>query len=201
MNKFEDILAKVNSIKMYKALDYGVYYAEGYDGSNKYFDYSDDTLESLFDLILLHLSNKTDPYGSLSYCVGNEDDFWCFDYHIENDYVLLHAVINSETGAFIQDAEKVVVYKSIAMEKALEMVDAAIEWCNDNDISPEEQGKFITDIERDVKQWANMIGITIHPMSLNRHASFVAKILINASAQNVLFAVLLVILLVMKIMA
>ena len=49
----------------------------------------------------------TDPYGSLEYAVGSGDDFWCFDFHVDESRkrVRLHAVINSETGSFIQDAE------------------------------------------------------------------------------------------------
>lgn len=48
----------------------------------------------------------TDPYGHLEFCIGSADDFWCFDYHTHKDNTItLHAVINSETGSFIMDAE------------------------------------------------------------------------------------------------
>ena len=46
---------------------------------------------------------KTDPYGALYFCVGTADDFICFDYDSDGERVRLHSVINSETGAFIQD--------------------------------------------------------------------------------------------------
>jgi len=56
MNKFEDILAKVNSIKMYKALENGLYYAEIYDENNMFFDCRAGNLEALFDKILRKIS-------------------------------------------------------------------------------------------------------------------------------------------------
>jgi len=52
MDKLKDILAKVNSIKMYKALDDDLYYAEIYDENNNFFDCRAGNLDALFDEIL-----------------------------------------------------------------------------------------------------------------------------------------------------
>jgi len=72
---------------------------------------------------------STDPYGSLEFAIGTKDDFWCFDYHINGDNVTLHAVINSETGGFIMNAEEpVTVPKEEAVEVAQHYVDNALDW-------------------------------------------------------------------------
>lgn len=84
---------------------------------------------------------QTDPYGELLFAIGNEDDFWCFDYDGEGDVVRLHAVINSETGSFIMDAKKPVdLPKAEAADYALGLVDAAIVWCADNEVEHDEEG-------------------------------------------------------------
>jgi hypothetical protein len=77
----------------------------------------------------------TDPYGSLEFAIGSADDFWCFDYYVhENGDVTLHAVINSETGSFIMDAEEPIrVSAAQAVEQAKRLTDAAIDWCYDSD--------------------------------------------------------------------
>lgn len=79
----------------------------------------------------------TDPYGALEYVVGSGDDFWCFDYHVDpaRKRVRLHAVINSETGSFIQDAEPPLWWSyDDAVDAAVELVGAALEWCGDNEL-------------------------------------------------------------------
>lgn len=77
----------------------------------------------------------TNPYGILEYAVGSDDDFVCFDYHVfDNGKVALHAVLNSETGCFIQDFEYVITDKENALEAALQMVEGAINWCYENRI-------------------------------------------------------------------
>jgi len=86
---------------------------------------------------------ETDPYGLLEFAVGSEDDFWCFDYcWVENNTkIRLHAVINSETGSFIMDAqppEEVEVERAVEAAEAL--VDAAISWCYDNDVEIDVKG-------------------------------------------------------------
>jgi hypothetical protein len=84
----------------------------------------------------------TDPYGKLEWCIGNADDFWCFDYEInDDDTVTLHAVINSETGSFIQDAEPpITVPEKDTVAKAQELTDKALEWCAENDIEHDQEG-------------------------------------------------------------
>lgn len=74
---------------------------------------------------------ETDPYGILEYCIGDGDDFWCFDYAVSGDgqTVRLHAVVNSETGSFIQNAvDPVEVPLSEAIQVATSLTDGAIEW-------------------------------------------------------------------------
>lgn len=96
---------------------------------------------------------QTDPYGILQYTVGDDDDFWCFDYAIDRlaQTVTLHAVINSETGCFIQDAEEpVTVPMGDAFSEACRLIDAAHEWCWDNDVATTTFGKFPDDIRDDI---------------------------------------------------
>ena len=79
----------------------------------------------------------TDPYGSLEYAVGSGDDFWCFDFYVDhpNKRVRLHAVINSETGSFIQDAEAPEWWSfGDAPLAAVRLVYAALDWCSDNQL-------------------------------------------------------------------
>lgn len=89
----------------------------------------------------------TDPYGSLEFAIGNEDDFWCFDYALHDDgTVTLHAVINSETGSFIQNAEEPIrVPAAQAVEEAKRLTDEAINWiCGEGIDEP---------IEHDTEGW------------------------------------------------
>jgi hypothetical protein len=85
----------------------------------------------------------TDPYGSLEYAVGSGDDFVCFDFWVDraNKRVLLHAVLNSETGHFIQDFEKpewVPIDK--AHEGAVRLVHGAMDWAGENDVPHDTEG-------------------------------------------------------------
>lgn len=84
----------------------------------------------------------TDPYGELEFAIGNADDFWCFDYAIiRGESVTLHAVINSETGSFIQDAEPpITVPLDRAVEEAKRLTAAALDWCAENEIEHDEAG-------------------------------------------------------------
>lgn len=81
----------------------------------------------------------TDPYGYMAWTIGSDEgDFWCFDFVVSEDgkMVKLHAVINSETGSFIQDAEEPVevpIYR--ACEEAKRLEDAALDWCGENGVS------------------------------------------------------------------
>jgi len=86
---------------------------------------------------------NTDPYGALTFAIGTGDDFHCFDYDVDREQglVRLHAVINSETGSFIMDAEKPVevpIDEAVAYAQAL--VDGAMEWCMENDITHDSEG-------------------------------------------------------------
>jgi hypothetical protein len=80
-------------------------------------------------------TNKpTDPYGHLEFAIGTDDDFHCFDYaELPNGQVKLHAVINSETGSFIQDGSVNTVDKCDAPQVALGMIDDALEWLEEDE--------------------------------------------------------------------
>lgn len=93
------------------------------------------------------MNMNTDPYGKLEYAVGSADDFVCFDYAIcrSRQLVRLHAVLNSETGHFIQDfCEPVVVSYADrvgdAYDAAMELVGLALEWCAENDVEHDQDG-------------------------------------------------------------
>lgn len=96
----------------------------------------------------MEFEHKTDPYGQLLFAIGNGDDFWCFDYAVGTDgeTMRLHAVINSETGSFIQDAEKPVeIPFDEAVAYAQHLVDDAVSWM---------AGEGIDDpIEHDTEGW------------------------------------------------
>jgi hypothetical protein len=97
------------------------------------------------------LPNITSPYGHLYYATGSGDDFICYDFEIINAgprgmFAVLHAVLNSETGGFIEDyGYKVMPCNSIAqkrlvMRAAVGMVDRALEWCGHNDVRHSTRG-------------------------------------------------------------
>jgi hypothetical protein len=84
------------------------------------------------------LYNLTSPYGHLIFACGTGDDFYCFDWAEVNSekgrFVVLHSVINSETGSFIMDGEYRILPANTEQEKrdvlkaALEMVGQAYDW-------------------------------------------------------------------------
>lgn len=87
-----------------------------------------------------HIDGETDPYEHITWSIGSDDDFTCFDAKIVtslNDgkkYIILHAVLNSETGGFIQDVWYEVVPLDEGVATAQLMVDNAVTWCVENDI-------------------------------------------------------------------
>jgi len=88
------------------------------------------------------MKKLTNPYGNLHWCIGSEGDFWCFDYHRHrNGTVTLHAVINSETGHFIQDAEPPIrLPNQEAIEYAKKLTEDALDWCAENDVKHDKDG-------------------------------------------------------------
>ena len=87
-----------------------------------------------------HVPN-TDPYGELEFAVGSADDFHCFDYDVQPHGVWLHAVINSEIGSFIQNADdpQFVPFNE-AENVALGYIDQALEWCGENEVGHDVSG-------------------------------------------------------------
>lgn len=104
------------------------------------------------------LMEKTDPYGGLSYIIGDEDDFWCFDYYIHGDKVVIHAVVNSETGSFIYNVRHEIVPYEKAFDVAAELTDEAIDWMAEGDIEHDYEGwnqdplYFLRSIANDLEQ-------------------------------------------------
>jgi hypothetical protein len=92
----------------------------------------------------------TSPYGALHFAVGNEDDFICMDYATitgkdGENYIVIDATINSETGCFIESFDYGIVKAGEgAANFALSIVDRAIEWLY---MDPDSQ------IEHDKKGW------------------------------------------------
>ena len=85
----------------------------------------------------------TDPYGELEYVVGSGDDFICFDYHVNatTREVRLHAVLNSETGSFIQNFEAPGSYAfSEAPTVAEALIERALDWCAENGLRHSRKG-------------------------------------------------------------
>lgn len=93
----------------------------------------------------------TDPYGSLEYAYGSEDDFHCFDYALihagpRGEFIILDSTINSETGCFIMGGSYAVLpvntqkEKEYAVSFAEGIVDLAVQWCFDNEVRPSKRG-------------------------------------------------------------
>ena len=106
----------------------------------------------------IETKGKTDPYGKLEWAVGNGDDFVCFDYHVEGEYVILHSVINCETGSFIQDFDSPVrVPRTEAVKQARGLVENALDWCANNDLRHSVRGwnqdpyYFVRCVRRDIE--------------------------------------------------
>ena len=94
---------------------------------------------------------KTNPYGKLEFAIGSGDDFICMDYQVNLDEgtIILHSVLNSETGSFIQDLTHPAVYlidnsegecDMDAVEAAQDIIDCAIDWCVHNEIEHDSEG-------------------------------------------------------------
>ena len=78
----------------------------------------------------------TDPYSHLTWVIGSGDDFWCFDYCQNDDAsVTLHALLNSESGHFIEDAEPPLsVPANQAVAEARRLTESALDWCAANGV-------------------------------------------------------------------
>lgn len=84
---------------------------------------------------------RTDPYGLLELCIGDGDDFWCFDFGKDGDNIVIHAVINSETGGFIENAEPIAtVPADKAVDYAKNLTELALDWCAENDVKHDVEG-------------------------------------------------------------
>lgn len=83
----------------------------------------------------------TNPYGSLHFAVGSGDDFWCFDYaDLGDNRIAVHAVINSETGSFIETIFYGILSKRRAAYELRDLVDRAITWTYENNVRHSKKG-------------------------------------------------------------
>jgi hypothetical protein len=76
----------------------------------------------------------TSPYGSLTFAIGTGDDFVCMDYAgLPDGRIVIHAVVNSETGHFIDRFAYEVVENDNAVRVARRITNEALEWHWDED--------------------------------------------------------------------
>jgi hypothetical protein len=114
----------------------------------------------------------TDPYEHITWSVGNNDDFVCFDYAFicDGKYVVLHATVNSETAHFIDRFAYEVVPFEEAIDTMLGIIDRAWEWCYVDDMKFNKQNsrrstaKLLSQLQRDVlatskEQWDSNLWI------------------------------------------
>ena len=80
--------------------------------------------------------NLTNPYGFLQYVMGSGDDFVCMDFAwVKNKtglWYIIDGTVNSETGCFIDGFYYAVVPIEEAVSHAMNLTDAAVNWCCDN---------------------------------------------------------------------
>lgn len=70
----------------------------------------------------------TDPYEHITWAVGSDDDFICFDHGVADDgRVVIHAVINSETAHYIESFAMTWCPPEQAVRAAQGIVDRATE--------------------------------------------------------------------------
>lgn len=97
------------------------------------------------------LPNFTSPYGHLEFCIGSDDDFFCFDYETieagpRGKFIILHSVINSESGGFIDGSEYAILPVNTraeiayAVRAAFGLVEQADDWCSSNGVKHSMKG-------------------------------------------------------------
>ncbi len=81
----------------------------------------------------------------------------CLDWGIIEDTLYFQSVLNSETGSFIMEfGYEPNVPRSEAVRVAIGMVDAAYDWCYDNEVEIDHEGwnysayRFVEDVARAV---------------------------------------------------
>lgn len=88
----------------------------------------------------------TSPYGHLEYVVGGEtedggDFMTCFDFaELPDGRIVLHAVVNSDSGGFIEGAGYLVVSKINAVRMAQGMTDEAMDALAANEMEHDQKG-------------------------------------------------------------
>jgi hypothetical protein len=105
------------------------------------------------------LYNFTNPYGFLEFVIGNGDDFVCFDYRVLDDWVIVDATVNSETGSFIEGFGYYVVKKEAALDVVREVTEEAIEWCQNNEIRHSKAGW-----NQDEYYFLRAVAMSLYPM-------------------------------------
>jgi len=71
----------------------------------------------------------TSPYGALYFAIGTADDFVCMDYaELPDGRIVLHTIVNSETGSFIDQFNYSVVARDQAFYVAQQITNDALQW-------------------------------------------------------------------------
>jgi len=91
----------------------------------------------------------TDPYEHLTWVVGNDDTFVCFDHVAFGAEVAIHAVVNSESGCFIDTFAYSIVSSEEAFAEACGIVSLALDSLTEFDY-PGEEGE---DSSLDPRGW------------------------------------------------
>jgi hypothetical protein len=97
--------------------------------------YNDGTVTKDWDKPGTTLYNFTSPYGHLGFATGSGGDFYCYDYKMidagpRGQFIILHAVINSESGGVIETAgyEVVPINTSDERREAAKTADSMMDY-------------------------------------------------------------------------
>lgn len=133
---------------------------------------------SYWDGYLIHGWNKvgtelrylTDPYGLLWFAIGNGDDFICFDYEMVDgideegvqtgrSFIVLDAVLNSETAGFIEGVAYSILPVNTREEKEAAVNDAI----GFMDCAFEDVRHSIKGWNQDIWYWARCVDRALFP--------------------------------------
>jgi hypothetical protein len=114
------------------------------------------------------LFNLTSPYGFLQFANGNGDDFLCMDYTTinvdEGKYLILHTVLNSETGSFIQSAG----YEVLPVNTRAEKREALLTTYGMMDGGFEDVRHSVKGWNQDVWYWSRCVARALFPDEMKK---------------------------------
>lgn len=104
-----------------------------------------------------------DAYGHLTWTVGNEDWIACFDAVLSPDKtrIAYHAVVNCESGGFIDTIEKGVVPVEDAKTKLYNLPDSYFDSCCEQYAGEYEYPIDINECQQSIKSWNRHIDILV----------------------------------------